>query len=401
MPGASTSSGTSNTQTHETQAPWSVQAPYLTQAFSDASSAMTNATANQAPGSAYSLPQRLTAGTGSNQQYLDNMQQSFAANYQPVANNSVQTGEQSMQHATNFLDSGLQNLSDYQNQGGTTADNIAAATQYAGRAPIQGMVQAGMQPAIDMVNQQINPGIDAQAAGSGGISGSRDAIQHGIVAKGLAQDASNMAGTLTGNAYSQGLTLAQQMAQSNNVNRLSAMMGQTQGGTGELNAGNNITNSAINQAQGLFNIGNTGSANVYQTAQRPLTNDQQMYQEGQSAPFDPLKNFYNVIGANNWGKTTDGTKSEQTTSTPSAMSSIGSGMSMLGGMKSDARMKTDIQNVGTLNDGQNVYRYRYVGNRTWHLGLLAQEVEKLFPEAVTEIFGVKHVNYDLATRAAI
>jgi hypothetical protein len=67
-------------------------------------------------------------------------------------------------------------------------------------------------------------------------------------------------------------------------------------------------------------------------------------------------------------------------------------------MKSDARLKEDIEPVGKLDNGLTVYRYRYKGEPAVRLGLLAQEVEKVNPDAVMEIEGFKHVNYWLATR---
>lgn len=77
-------------------------------------------------------------------------------------------------------------------------------------------------------------------------------------------------------------------------------------------------------------------------------------------------------------------------------SSAGNFLAML----SDERAKDDIKPVGMLYDGQSVYSYHYKGDDTPQIGLLAQEVEKRTPEAVTEIGGMKHVRYDKATERA-
>lgn len=69
-------------------------------------------------------------------------------------------------------------------------------------------------------------------------------------------------------------------------------------------------------------------------------------------------------------------------------------------MLSDERAKEDIEPVGELHDGQTVYSYRYKGDPRPQIGLMAQEVEERYPEAVTEIGGLKHVNYAHATRFA-
>jgi len=69
-------------------------------------------------------------------------------------------------------------------------------------------------------------------------------------------------------------------------------------------------------------------------------------------------------------------------------------------MFSDERLKEDIEPVGELYDGSNVYRYRYKGDATPRIGLMAQEVEKVRPDAVTEIAGYKAVDYGRATEYA-
>ena len=68
---------------------------------------------------------------------------------------------------------------------------------------------------------------------------------------------------------------------------------------------------------------------------------------------------------------------------------------------SDRRAKEDIEQVGTLFDGTPVYRFRYIGQPAMQIGLMAQDVEKIAPEAVSEINGVKFVNYQIATEKAV
>lgn len=63
---------------------------------------------------------------------------------------------------------------------------------------------------------------------------------------------------------------------------------------------------------------------------------------------------------------------------------------------SDRRVKKDIKRIGKTDDGQNLYFYRYKGSDKPQIGLMAQEVEKRRPEAVVEIGGIKHVDYDKA-----
>lgn len=69
-------------------------------------------------------------------------------------------------------------------------------------------------------------------------------------------------------------------------------------------------------------------------------------------------------------------------------------------MASDERVKEDVEKIGELYDGQNIYFYRYKGDETPRVGLMAQEVERRYPEAVAEFDGIKHVDYNRATRYA-
>lgn len=71
---------------------------------------------------------------------------------------------------------------------------------------------------------------------------------------------------------------------------------------------------------------------------------------------------------------------------------------------SDRRLKTDIRPVGKLDNGLPVYAYRYSEDGPVQIGLMADEVEQLHPDAVTEdrtFFSdgpYKMVDYDKAVR---
>ena len=60
---------------------------------------------------------------------------------------------------------------------------------------------------------------------------------------------------------------------------------------------------------------------------------------------------------------------------------------------SDRRVKEDIKQVGTLDNGLPVYTFRYKGGSVTHMGVMAQDVEQVNPDAVVEIDGIKHVYY--------
>lgn len=64
---------------------------------------------------------------------------------------------------------------------------------------------------------------------------------------------------------------------------------------------------------------------------------------------------------------------------------------------SDRRVKRDIARVGTLDNGLPVYSYRYEWGGPVEIGLMAQDVEAVMPDAVTEIGGIKAVDYARAS----
>lgn len=71
----------------------------------------------------------------------------------------------------------------------------------------------------------------------------------------------------------------------------------------------------------------------------------------------------------------------------------------IGASMSDVRFKENIKKVGKLDNGLTVYVFNYKNDKTPRIGLLAQEVKKLKPEAVTEDkSGFLYVNYELATK---
>ena len=66
-----------------------------------------------------------------------------------------------------------------------------------------------------------------------------------------------------------------------------------------------------------------------------------------------------------------------------------------GGNRSDIRLKRDIQAIGTLANGLTLYKFKYLWSDTDMVGVMAQEVLNVLPEAViTGEDGFYRVNYD-------
>ncbi len=107
------------------------------------------------------------------------------------------------------------------------------------------------------------------------------------------------------------------------------------------------------------------------------------YQQGiQPAPVaDSIWNSYNA-------------QANQAAAANSGLFGLGS--SALGGlfMLSDVRAKEDIRRVGQTDGGLPVYTFRYKGDTVTHMGVMAQDVEMVAPEAVAEGHdGLKRVDY--------
>ena len=66
-----------------------------------------------------------------------------------------------------------------------------------------------------------------------------------------------------------------------------------------------------------------------------------------------------------------------------------------GGMKSDIQLKHDVVRIGTVADGIGLYRFQYNWSDQVYVGVVAQEVEAVRPDAVIrDSDGYLRVYYD-------
>jgi hypothetical protein len=66
-----------------------------------------------------------------------------------------------------------------------------------------------------------------------------------------------------------------------------------------------------------------------------------------------------------------------------------------GGRRSDIALKHDVVLLGHLANGLGYYRFSYIGSHKAYVGVIAQEVESVMPEAVTRgSDGYLRVYYD-------
>lgn len=305
---------TTSTKTSEaTTQPWEIQAPYLSQAFQGASDALGNSNANKYTG------QQVAQFTPDQ---LANFQRMIGYGGNSAgANTSTNVGINTANAGAGALSGALSGLSSFTPQGGTQS-NIDAATAYANNPATDGMITAAMRDANRSVSEQALPQLARSSALSGNTMSSKNAITQGVIARGLADKTADVSSQIRGDQFNRGLSLAEQNSQSNNNLLLDALKASGTLGGAAVGQGVGAIGSGITQQGGLFDIANAGGAGIQQNTQNQINNDKGMAEYASGTDWQNIQNFFKIIGANNWGGTTQG----EQTSTPSMWSTIGSGL---------------------------------------------------------------------------
>ncbi len=116
---------------------------------------------------------------------------------------------------------------------------------------------------------------------------------------------------------------------------------------------------------------------------------------GQQQPQTPITDTAGIIN-NNWEQQFKAWQAES----QATQGMLGGLFGAAGNILSDRRLKDDIEQVGQTPDGLPIYEFRVGNNGEMQSGVMAQDVEKVMPEAVAETpEGIKTVNYDMAVGA--
>jgi hypothetical protein len=311
----SLSSSTQQTNSSQSTGPWGPQAGTLEQAFADAMNQYQKASGMNAPANftAQMTPQQL-------QTYKSML--GYGGANMGNATGVQDTGMNMMGTGANAASGALTSLGGFNPAASNNpADLIKSATQFAQGQNIPAQVKAAMQQGVETARDVTLPGMESAAAGNGNINSSRTGLQEGIVQRGLGEQAANLNNSLMGQAFGNGLNLAENQASTNNAQTLQGL--NTAGAIGTNLAANGAAGvgQGINDANGLYALMQGGGAGLQQNNQLGLTNALQKYQAGVSSPFDALNGLMNIIGSRSWGSESNG--SSTTTSTPSWMQSIG------------------------------------------------------------------------------
>ena len=231
------------------------------------------------------------------------------------------------------------------------------------------MAQLGQQQAMDQSS------LKGKQMMSGAFGGSRSNIDTAnLMRQQEMASGSTLSGLLSGGYQQalgefnqqQGMSLQQQEAQRQQQMQAAGLMS---------NLGTGANQMSLQNAQALMGAGSLQQ----QTQQNQDTAVYNQFLAQQQYPFQTAQFLANV--AEGTGSLEGGTT---TTKTPKPFFS-------------DERVKENIALIGKSYDGQPIYRFHYKGDKTAHIGFIAQEVEKMHPHAVGSHLGIKTVDYDAAT----
>jgi len=79
----------------------------------------------------------------------------------------------------------------------------------------------------------------------------------------------------------------------------------------------------------------------------------------------------------------------------SSLPEVWGGLGGLVGLLSDRKAKKNIIKIGKYKNGLNKYRFNYKHNGMEMIGVMADEVESIFPHAIIERDGFKYVDYSV------
>jgi hypothetical protein len=149
--------------------------------------------------------------------------------------------------------------------------------------------------------------------------------------------------------------------------------------------------SAAGAVPGLWTQPGQTNLGIAETAQQMPWQNMQM-------PYGMLTGLAG-LGGQSTGTNTGTSTTSQPINPWTTAAGLGLGMFAL----SDARLKEDIEPIGLLFNGLPFYKYRFKGDDQLQTGVMAQDVERVMPDAVIDIGlwrggpTVKAVNYERAT----
>jgi hypothetical protein len=259
-----------------------------------------------------------------------------------------------------------------------TAQNALSPIASGNLDPMQNPQMAQM---LQQINDQARNSVGSQFAAAGRGAMGDSAAQTGAFTKAFTE------GALPAlfNQYNQNAQ--------NSMNASNSLMQGSQGySQGMDNAAGNQLNAQMQAPGSLNNMNQPQMMALQAEAQRrgiPIQN---------LADLNSLMVPIAQTGKEGTTKST-GTVTQQNDPWQTAAGGILGGIGVAGqlGILSDARAKENARPVGSTFDGQTIYAFNYIGDPRTTIGLMAQEVQQKYPEAVSEWNGMLLVDYAMAT----
>lgn len=292
-------------------------------------------------GQSAQLPSNYVAGLTGQQLGLGQTEYNSGLGAANTASGLVGTGSSAATTGYGGAGSALSSLLGYNPSATNNAGAVNSfANQYVAGQNIPAQVQQAMAGANQEANEVSLPGINQAMTASGNQNSSRNALSQGLVQSNLANTAANLGSSMEGQAYATGSQLGESALQSNNSNALSALTGALSGGTALGSSGAYGSTLGTNNLASALGLSTTGAQTSQTNSQDILSNALQQYEYGEAAPFAPLAAAMGIAGSTNWGQTTTGGGTQEantlgnstTTSTPSLLSMLGSGLGFLGAL---------------------------------------------------------------------
>jgi hypothetical protein len=381
------SSGGGSTTTVQKSDPWSGQQPYLENVFSGAQN-----TYNQYAGN----PSSSVAGFTPLQQQAIGMTQGVANGTN--VGNAAGVNNAAGNYTTNLLNGNYLNSNP-----GNAAFGKFASGDMMNNPYMTGMANAAADSITRAYQNATAPQTASSFAGSGryGSGAYQNAVSQNQ--QDLATQLGNSMNNLYGGMYQNNMSNMLQGAQGLSGNYNTASQQQL---AGSANAPN-IVNSVNGAISNLYNMGG---------------NQQALQQNQLNAPWQQLNNFSNLIQGQ-YGSNVTASEPYFQNQMAGAMggavngamlgslsnsgwgTGLGAAAGGLMGAFSDRRLKTDIKRTGQhLANGLPLYRYRYIWDapKTERVGVMADDVRKLVPEAVwRDPSGFDAVDYAAVERSHV
>jgi hypothetical protein len=317
-------------------------------------------------------------------QYLDPttnpyLQAAIAASNQNVSNAQKEAFASSGRYGSgNFAAATAKAINDTNTQLYANQYNQERQNQLAANSSIDAARQAASSAGLGITNaiSGVQSTNNNQRLAGASLGQGQQAAQAGVLGQVLGGDEFN---SNLGVTKAQGFIGAGQQGQAQALSAASALPG--------------VDASRYVPGQTLLGIGSA----LQGQDQNNINAAMQLFQEQNQMPWQSLQNYAGLVGGiGGMGGTTDGTSTKQVPTQGLGQTLLGGALG-IGGLAtkiapllglSDERAKENIEPVGSLHDGQTVYRYNYKGDPRAQIGLIAQEVAQHVPDAVGEMPGM-------------